>query len=935
MKKWLLLALTMVSSPSYAVLDLSQSSPSLKWYSISNDVVQVVYPESMQPESVYIANLIEHYSHVVGKTYLIDQPEKFTLILRPEMAEPNGFVTLAPRRSEWFSATNYFPLVSSTEWYQTLSIHEYRHVNQFDYYNRSTARWFYYLMGDMGRQFAVFFSLPSWYMEGDAVWTETKYTDAGRGRSPRFIARMKALVLSEKIPTYDQFVNGSYNTDLPNQYVYGYALISYATIKYGEDIWHRVLTDMAEFPHPFRLYNSFERVTGQTFEDFYVEAMNDLRQKWSKDAPGAQIAEDFREETAPFKVGDSLYFVNRTLDASSAIYKKVGNQSEKVAELNFNREIMEISVGTRFAIYTEYLPHFRYADKGYSDLVLMDLQSGARTKITSGQRLYNPSFNGAENKIIAVEFTPGQSWHIAEFDLNGKKLQSFPLAEGKALEARYTDEDHAAVLLNSRTGERSIVSVDLKQRKIVKQMVPPSRNLLTALYVDKNHNLLFEAQYKGSNEIFKLDSQGLARCTFTKLGAFTPSSDGTSFYFSNMDTYGAKISEGPLSSCESFPMDELVNFKYLGDTPSDNYNKFAPQPFPEQAELFTKNAAQYKPEEHGDFDKRLAIPHTWGIMVGRGGGLGVEADNYLRTLSWAAFSGTDAEEGQSFFNLSFDVKKYYPLFSFEVEQRNRKVEFYDTDDELAWSEKSAGLSVVLPYVKKYGLYNVTTALSLGGSYADAAEYEFNKTEIDGGNFFYKSFGQFSFVWNKDPHHRSIMEPWLLGYNIRYDKAEQPSVPQNSGDRLLQQAVLKTPGAFANDGFMFSYDQQKQESSPTAYRFQPNVALGVGSAFSRGYAYEDVPGYYKISGNYVFPWTYPDWDFGGWYYLKRLYSTVFYDSTEIDDTELPSTLNSYGAELLFESRFLRLLPITFGGRVVHTLEDNVVKGQFFLATSLTL
>ncbi|MBO9665322.1 MAG: hypothetical protein J7501_00725, partial [Bdellovibrio sp.] len=156
MKFLLAASLVLAGSSAMAARDLTQSSPSLKWHSISNDAVRVIYPEQMKPESIYIANLVEHYSHVVGQTYGIQKPLQFDLILRPEVAEPNGYVTLGPRRSEWFSSSTFFPLVGGTEWYQTLSIHEYRHVNQYDFYNRKAAEVLYWIMGDMGRQVAIF-----------------------------------------------------------------------------------------------------------------------------------------------------------------------------------------------------------------------------------------------------------------------------------------------------------------------------------------------------------------------------------------------------------------------------------------------------------------------------------------------------------------------------------------------------------------------------------------------------------------------------------------------------------------------------------------------------------------------------------------------------------------------------------------------------------
>ncbi|MBS1970945.1 MAG: hypothetical protein JSU04_11595 [Bdellovibrionales bacterium] len=932
MKRWLM-CLVLGSSVAHANLDLMQSSPSLNWHSIENQSVRLIYPDYLQAESIYIANLVEHYSQFVGQTYGIQQPKLFNLILRPEMALPNGYVTLAPRRSEWYASSIFFPYVGATEWYQTLSIHEYRHVNQFDYFNRNGTRYFYYFMGDMGEVVAVFLSLPSWYMEGDAVWAETKYTDAGRGRSPRFMARLKALVLSDRVPSYDEFLNGTYKTDLPNQYVYGYALISYATQKYGDDIWQRVIADVARFPNPFRLYSSFERVTGQSFEAFYGEAMFDLRQKWSADMPPGQEPVEYRDNVSPYKQGNKLYYIHQDLDSSPALMKEENGVSEKLTELVYSKDFMSMAYGPRHAVTTEFLPDARYAHKSSSDLLLINLKNGQKSKITSGQRLYNPSFNATENKIIATDFREDQSWNISEYDLQGNLLQTFSLPDMKVAEARYLDDEHAVAIVSTKTGYKSIVEVSLKDKKIGKTFLQGSRNLLYGIFVDGNRNLFFEAQYKGQNEIFRLGENGVARCTRSKLSSFTPSTDGKEVFYSEMDFYGTKIMSAPLAACESLPATELVDFNYLGNGPSDNYNKFPLQKFPEQLALYTKNADKYQPKPYGDLDRQLFIPHSWGFLLGRGGSLGVQTDNYLRTLSLGAGVGSSPEEKGSVVDFSFDFKKYYPLFSVQAEERKRNVKDFDTEDKTQWKEDTAGLLMVIPYQYKSGLYNFAVSLSGSGAYTNTKDYKFNEAELSGSNYFYKTSSSLTLAWSKDPNARSIQAPWAVAYLAKYDNAEQPSKSVLSSYRLFQTAILETRGFFKHDGFKLSYDQQKQGA--TGYRFLPEQENAAGYVFSRGYDYEDVPGYQKYSVNYTFPVSYDNFNIPQWYYLLRAYGNIFYDSTSVNGALENKTLNSYGAELLLESKILRFLPLTVGLRSVKRLLDNENRFEVFVGSSLGL
>jgi hypothetical protein len=319
------------------------------------------------------------------------------------------------------------------------------------------------------------------------------------------------------------------------------------------------------------------------------------------------------------------------------------------------------------------------------------------------------------------------------------------------------------------------------------------------------------------------------------------------------------------------------------------------------------------------------------LIIDRGFGVGVETDNYLRTMDLNAVYGSNAEEGGKFAELSYDLKKYYPVFNFNVGTRDRHVLSFDNDDTMEWKEKYAGLSLLLPYQKKIGRHNFQASAGLEGDYTDTSKYQLNDVDVAGSGYFYKSAGLLGLSWNTDPHARSIQFPWLLSYSLRYDNAQKPSDKIASSFRVFQSARLQTPGAFSNDGFKFTYDQQRQRAESGAYMFLPTLDGVFSYAFSRGYKYKNVFSYDKVTANYVFPAAYPDWNLWGWYYLKRGYVNLFFDSTEVRSRTLHPTLNSYGAELMLESKILRVLPLTFGFRLLQRLDDNVVMGEGFVAS----
>ncbi|RYZ48625.1 MAG: hypothetical protein EOP07_25535 [Proteobacteria bacterium] len=203
-------------------------------------------------------------------------------------------------------------------------------------------------------------SLQSWYFEGDAVWAETNYTDAGRGRLPNFYARLKAILLSsEKIPTYDQFLNGSYRRPLVNQYVYGYILITAGYKRFGEKFWATVIDDVSEFPNPWRLESAFKRASKMEFKDFYNETFENLKKEWAQKTPGEWPAKPYSEEVNAQVFGDDSYYVSWDLNNHHSIMHRSKSSETKIAEIPYSIDITRVDFSPTHAIYNELRPDWR------------------------------------------------------------------------------------------------------------------------------------------------------------------------------------------------------------------------------------------------------------------------------------------------------------------------------------------------------------------------------------------------------------------------------------------------------------------------------------------------------------------------------------------------------------------------------------------------
>ena len=123
------------------------------------------------------------------------------------------------------------------DWISQLSLHEYRHVVQISQLCQGFTSALSLLREKLPRG-SVSALLPSWLYEGDAVVNETVNSQAGRGRVPGFEMPLRTMLLeNRKLFTYSKALLGSYRDFVPDQYQYGYPMVSYGMARYGEKTW--------------------------------------------------------------------------------------------------------------------------------------------------------------------------------------------------------------------------------------------------------------------------------------------------------------------------------------------------------------------------------------------------------------------------------------------------------------------------------------------------------------------------------------------------------------------------------------------------------------------------------------------------------------------------------------------------------------------------
>src|SRR6187399_45065 len=182
--------------------------PSLHWQQINTDTARIIFPHGLESRAREVAAIVHTLSRTTLPT-IGGRQRKINIVFQNQTIIPNGYVGLAPFRSEFQLTPEQNSLeLGSLPWQKTLAIHEYRHVQQYNNFRVGLSGAFFYLFGEGGQALANSLAIPNWFWEGDAVYQETLVSDQGRGRLPFFFASYRSLWAADKQYSWMKLRNG-------------------------------------------------------------------------------------------------------------------------------------------------------------------------------------------------------------------------------------------------------------------------------------------------------------------------------------------------------------------------------------------------------------------------------------------------------------------------------------------------------------------------------------------------------------------------------------------------------------------------------------------------------------------------------------------------------------------------------------------------------
>ncbi len=914
-----------------------QDPSQIRWRQINTAHFQVIYPEEFDKEA-------QRFSFVLTKVYeygsktMNFSPRNISVVLHTRTVQSNGLVAWAPKRIELFTTPHQ--QIYAQDWLEQLALHEFRHFVQMDKIQNELPFLLKLILGEQAAAIITGSYLPFWFLEGDAVVTETALSHTGRGRMASFSMEYRAQLTEKGKYSFDKAFLGSYKDFVPDHYKLGYWMIGKSREKYGAQIWSDVLDKVGNQPLSITPLNSIlKRETGMSSKQMYNQIFDDLTTGWKQDlnlntksivSPSRKSYTDY---LYPEFYKDSFIVAYRTsIDDIGRFVLISPDKTEKIIYTPGTVFEESVSMKEQLIIWAERRADIRWTHADRSVILVYNIETKNKHEIAYKNKLFSPVISPDLMSFAAVEVDPGNHFFLSVFDLNSGELkQRFKTDDNQYFFTPCWDEKGEKLYFVSLSAKgKYLASFDLQSKHFQSITATTFGNLKNPVYT--NNQLLFSADFSGKDNLYSLDIKNLKikRIYEAPFGVDYPSAVNSKnqILFSNYSASGYQLST--LNLTDKTDRHEITDISLKSNQLADNLaaqEKGIP-------DFANSDSIKYPSKKYSKLGHLFNF-HSWAPAY-------IDVNSYEIRPGVSVFSqnklGTAETRLGYDYNIADRTGKYYLAFNYSglfpeintkftygngasnrylitntYNQYTHKLITRDTTiQRITYQEQTANIDVRLPLNLSKGKYSRFFIPEMEYAFYQVA---YNDTTQ---NLNYHAL-TYRLYFNNILHQstQSLMPKWGQQFDLIF--RHTPFNGYNLGTLTGIQSVLYFPGLAKNDGIKI-YQGYQQKSFTRISSFSNFVRI------PRGFQGTDNNKMYSFAADYRIPLAYPDFSIGKLIYLKRIKSSLFYDyawlsATEIDQHKVisytPLEMKSLGLELTSDLHLLRFFaPIEMGVRSVY-------------------
>ncbi len=943
------LMLLLFSQPSQSQFyERGQDPAFIRWKQIWTENYQIIFPESYAKEAQRLANILEYAYNYVSFS-LKNKPRKISVIIHNYSVHFNGFVAWAPKRMELYptSPQDIYP----QDALEQLALHELRHVVQVDKLHQGLTRILYYVFGEMATG-VISGMLPIWYLEGDAVATETALSNAGRGRLPSFSMKLRALSLEKGgVYRYDKAYLGSYKNYVPDYYQYGYQMIAYSRQKYGNRWWDQSLNYVARNPYlinpiHFSLYSHL----GLNKRRLYDATFRELGNQWSEqagdlsynsfDTLNIRTKDMYTSYRFPQYLNDSVIIVEKTsLDKIPRFVALNRNGEETVIHHPGFHDPVRLSVVNKTILWTEIIPDLRWSNREFSVIKKFNIDTRKETQLTHETRYFSPALSPDGTKISTIEVTIQNQENLIILDAkDGKIIRKIPIPDKThAMIPAWSENGKCIFLIILTAGGKSIQKIDLDSESWEMIIESGFEDIMTlAPGLDY---LFFHSTYSGIDNLYAVEmaTKRMFQVTSSRNGTFdvTVSPDGQRIAFSDYSSSGYNIGEMDLKDLEFNLLERVpkignnwddvlasqeADVIETSDFPSKHYEVI---PYRKLSHFFHFHswAPFYTDLNQIDLENFKISP---GIML--------LSQNKLSTVTSSIGYAYKDTRHQFFSTLTF--KGRLPVFDLSMNYGGIPVVIPDSLG-VSTSDLSVNSRVYIPLNLTRNRFVRGLVPSFEAEYQNLYIYNDESFLFEKG-LLTNRYRLYGYNYLKLAH-RDLLPKWGQTIDLRY--ANNRFSREEQGSIYSLRMTFYLPGLITNHSLKLSAGIEKRKEVKRMFYYN---SLDFPRGYNSSIVLPIAENLQSISGEYFLPIWYPDINISSILYFKRLWGSLFYDCSRAkmfnpESSTFNTNYNvftSAGGSLVTDLHFLRIrFPISLG--VEYAYLPSLNRNEFSMVFNINV
>ena len=934
--------------------NLGQDPASLKWRQIKTPDFRIIYPENFELRAQKMPGILG-FVYANGTKTLAYKPKPVPFIIHNYNTEPNAVTVWAPKRVELYTSPPQDTYAQ--DWINQLVIHEYRHVVQIDRTNQGFTKILSWFMGEQAAAGINGLFVPSWFMEGDAVCTETVLSQAGRGRLPAFEMLLRTQIAEKGAFSYDKAAMGSYKSFVPNQYVLGYSLVANVRRKYSYQAWVSALDEVARKPFVITPFNNgLKKATGYRKENLYRITMHELDSMWKYQDQNtykthfvglsAQSNKNYENYKFPYYLNDTLVVaaysslddIDRYVVVGPDGFEQVINTPGFLSSENYtiattsSTPVSEIHRGEsslkHFQLaWTESINDPRWGQRNFSVIRIFDSETGRTRELTPKGRYFAPAFSPDGNSIATITTSPdNRSSLVLISPETGKETDTIISSLNDFYMTPSWSEDGGKLVFTKLDAEgKSIVLYEFDDENFTTILPPGFTEIVNPVFA--GDYVLFNGSYSGIENIYAVDISDPSKVyqvTSARFGACNAdlSPDGKRIVYSNYSSGGYSLVETEFNPTSWKVLNEVHDFspslyKYLVAEEAVDFN-FQPD------STLTYPSEPYKKGSH-IFNFHSWAPAYINYMDGENAaGISIMSQNDLSTATTIVGYKYDMAENTGKVTLDFSWQAWYPMIDFKTSYGARAAYTGgDTSERYNFNETMISGGLSLPLIFAGGKYYKGVNLQAFTSWYNIANNTSPGEDKLTGTIHSLDYSFYAYRYIKQSY-KDLYPKW--GQVISGSFRHSPLGDNNLGSIVSAGGRLYFPGLLRHHGIKIDLNWQYKNEGTYAYSNQINLP--------RGYNYIDAKEVMCFALNYKFPFAYPDFALGPLVYFKRFKANLFFDGGKATGHGINQQLQSTGVELTSDMHILRFVfPVDLGVRAGYRPLEKQYFADFLFSVNL--